>query len=189
MLIVDIDRLNIFKKVIVFDSFRKFYSHLFNDFHISDDYNCLFARSISDDKECAIFSFDKPNDKILNKYWNYKIYVYYLNVPAKNSSRIIKEKMRPKFIHDIVLKAKNNFSEISDNSFLSREFKRIENSNKEDIYFKYYNIDTIEQEILQKILNDGLISFSNPKTFNDPFDCDYYNIITAEKKNSLECYA
>lgn len=184
MLVVNVDKINLFRKAVLFDSFIKHYSNIYYDFKISEENDCLLSKKKDDNTECAIFIGEKPNIKTLTKYFNYKIYVYYISIPNKNDQGFIKEKLSKEYIHEVVEIANNNFSQISDKSILTRVFTENRVINPAEIFYKYYR-DNIDEETLDKIKNKGMISFTNPKLFNDPFDCDYTNSITGEGKEKF----
>ena len=186
MLVVNVDKINMFRRCVSFDAFIKLYSSVFYSFQISEDNTCLLAKRKFDSIECAIFIFEKPNEKIIAKYSNFTIYVYYIGTPRKEDRGIIKEKLSSEYIHEIVKVAETGFSILNKNNILIRLFSKSEKIDTNEIFYKYYNDNMRDKNILNEILSNGLISFSNPQNFNDPFDCDCVNEITGESKNMFK---
>lgn len=186
MLIVNIDKINRFRKAVLFDCFNECYFNDFNDIKPADDYECLLANIKGDNKKCAIFFLEKPSDNELQKYRGYNIYVYYIKIPKDKNDGIIRRELSKEFIHRIVVIGENSFSQINDNSILVREFKKSEKVKLDEIYYKYYSNDMKDKTVLNHILYSGLVSFSNPELFNDPFDCDYQNTVTGEGKSKFK---
>lgn len=73
------------------------------------------------------------------------------------------------------------FGELFQYYFLEAEIK-ISSYNRNRL-FKYFSKDTGEKN--QYNTNDGLISFANPKYFNDPFDC---NLFLANNEDIRDCF-
>ena len=186
MLVVNIDKINLFRKTVLFDCFIDCYSNIFKEIHPSDEFNCLLAYLNDTNKKCAIFLMEKPTDKMLQKYKNFIIFVYYIKVPKDSDDGIIRRELSKEYIHEIVTIGENSFSQISDDSILVRNFKKSDTIKLDEIYYKYYSSDMKDKSILNKILYSGLVSFVNPELFNDPFDCDYQNTVTGEKKDKFK---
>lgn len=182
MLVVNVDKINLFRKIVAFDAFRKCYSNIFNIKH-NENYDCLTAKTKLDQKDCAIFLFETPSVKVLENYKGYLIYVFYIRIPKKEVRGIIKKRLSKECIRKIVKIAESNFTEIDENSILLRKFSNINDIQNNHILYKYYSNYIKTDGILSQILNKGMISFSNPQTFNDPFDCDLIDGVKGIDKN------
>lgn len=186
MLVVNIDKINMFRKAVLFYCFIDCYSEEFSELHPSDEYDCLLANVNKTNKKCAIFFLENPSDTILQKYKKYSIFVYYIKAPKDKDDGIIRKELSKEYIHKIVIIGENSFSQISDDSILIRNFKKSNTIKLDEIYYKYYSNDMKDKSILNQILYSGLVGFANPELFNDPFDCDYQNAVTGEKKDKFK---
>lgn len=183
MLIVNVDKIELFKKILQFKVFQECYS---SEFEFQDDIGTVvdlgYLKAINKENEkVCIFLFNKPSDETMNSIINSKIIVFY-NPDSFNRTKnqlIIIRELSNEFFELYNSQLNNEFSIFKNDNILIRLFSP--NPSTHDTLYKYYssNIDSNRK----KRVDSGELSFVNPILFNDPFDCDYEDLITGNNKN------
>ncbi len=139
--------------------------------------NCFIVKNY--EKETIIISiFGQPNITLDKKYSNLKLYVFYQKVQNFKDNHSICKKLKDSFNFNynesLVMAVLNPFEFIN----INKEFgflldtilinASIAHDTSGKLY-KYYAKTNVKQN--KHKIKDGNISFLNPSTFNDPFDC------------------
>ena len=145
----------------------------------------LDATEIETGEECRIFLFKQPPANC--SFDGRKVIVYYL----KGSTRFPRNKeIHIKFFSSDFIDLLNKALEsdfISKNNFVKEFFPFVKEffpDDKNILLYKYYSSSQSVERYTS--IMDGDVSFANPQTFNDPFDCDYEDIIKQRKKNCFK---
>ena len=151
------------------------------------DSNSMLVSNSTQDKKFYVSVFAKPNIELFEEYKNLIFYQKpnYVKNKGKtysDANRVQVNLLNEKFeaYYEAVLrdaffntdkffeKIPEKFHYIFDYYFSEAEKKISEASH---LFFKYFSKNTVEQNKYDT--NNGHLSFSHPKYFNDPFDCNY----------------
>ena len=153
-----------------------------------EDSNIMSVYDTEKDERIYISIFGKPTNKNLDEY---PIHIYYQKPSYKRYIKNNKKEDNKIRVHQLSADFDEYFSSAIENSFYDTTtfFERLPNKYHElfDCYFlraenrlyeelkidklhKYYSKEAIVNN--NHRINDGALSFSHPKYFNDPFDCN-----------------
>ena len=186
MFILNVDEVKNFRRGIIKSAFQIIYSKEFyfcqtqSPFFDKKEY--IDAEEINTGEKCKIYIFQKPKNKDIDN--KYKTIIYYLSRPKvinaqKNYEiRLISRK----FIDFLNNEAHNGFFDIASKNRLIYNFDS--NAIVDNIFYKYYSSAQTADRFSHTTAGD--IAFVNPEKFNDPFDCDYEDILKHRTKNSFK---
>lgn len=178
MFIIEKEDLDLYRysvaKVIFLKAYQTEYSLIENIY----DSNCLFVKNINGGK-LLISIFGKPN--INTRSLDVPILVYYQKPQFKRyqNNKSLGIKMLNEYFDSLynddlslaILSPHKFFEKYNEYGVLLEEIK-INSSRFHDTtgtLYKYYSLAKVQNNSYN--VNDGDISFLNPKFFNDPFDC------------------
>ena len=139
--------------------------------------NCFVAENY--EKETIIISiFRQPNIKLKKRYSNLKLYVFYQKMQnfkdTQSVCMILKDSFNLNYNESLAravlnpfefLKINKEFDFLLDTIFINASIAHDTSGN----LYKYYSKIKVKEN--KHKIKDGNISFLNPSTFNDPFDC------------------
>ena len=180
MIFIEKNKLNLYRYAVGKIVFLKLYSHEYSFVDNIVDTNCIVVES-NDKKKIVVSLFGQPNSN--RQSYDYPVVAF---VQKKSENRAKKmdncrflssefDTLFDKYIIMSMLDQREFFSSIIKDDYrfydlfseiIGKPFSWKESS---ESVFKYYNDQTYQNRFNRL---DGDITFSDPATFNDPFDCN-----------------
>ena len=180
MIIIDKKDFELYRFAVAKIIFLKEYSQEYTLLENIKESNCLLVKNAQ--RKLIISIFSKPNISLENKGFHEPILIYYQKPQYKKYNdknrvsiyRMLTETFDKQYNEALNFAVLNPHEFINNNKELDFLLDEIKLNaciayDTSGVLYKYYSADKIKNNSYN--VNDGIISFLNPKHFNDPFDC------------------
>lgn len=178
MLIIDKDDLDKYRFAVAKVTFLKTYKNykLVEDIYKS---NCFILFDEIEEQEILVSLLCKPTISV--KQYNHPVKIYYQKKYKRSNDKnceVLNAKFNAVFASDLNKAIYSASLYCQENEKYSKIlfdvlYDSIRAKDTTGFLYKYYAEDIFNKDKYHKI--DGVISFLNPKLFNDPFDCNCLN--------------